>query len=269
MIGKKLWAVVHFIMLLILLYWNYIAQNGSLPYSISELSNMYSTLFTPAGYTFAIWGLIYLALLAMSVYMLIQAFQKEAENGFIRKSAPYLFFAYFFMTLWLWFWGNDQVMIALVMMFLVLGNLILVVVRLRMNLHHPSLSITAFVWWPIHLLFGWICVASIANTAVYLKKTGWDGMGIPEVGWTYLMIAVVCILGLILIAQRNLREVSYVFIWALIGIASANWGSQMEIVFLCLAGSFSLLAFSFYHALQNKQSLPFQKWKKGKEEEST
>jgi len=262
MIGKKLWAIAHFIMLLFLLQWNFIAQSGNLPYTISEISGMYQTYFTPAAYTFSIWGLIYLSLLCLSIFMIIAAFKKEVEDQFIQRSAPYLFFAYFFMSLWLWFWANDQLMYALILMFLILGNLIMTIIRLRMNLYNPSLQITAFVWWPIHLLFGWICVASIANTAAYLKKVDWHGFSVDEIGWTYFMIAVVCILGLILIAKRNLREVAYVYIWALIGIAVANLPDQMGIVLLCLGGSFSLLAFNIYNASRNKGSLLWNKPKR-------
>ncbi len=38
-----------------------------------EVSALYPTLVTPAGYVFAIWGLIYIALLAYSVAQFVQA----------------------------------------------------------------------------------------------------------------------------------------------------------------------------------------------------
>lgn len=265
MIGKKLWSVVHFLMLLVLLYWNFLANNGSLPATMGEISNRYDTLFTPAGYTFSIWGFIYLGLLALSIYMLVAVFKKSIQDDFVQRSAPYLFFTYFLMTLWLWFWSNDHVMYALIVMSLILGNLILVVIRLRMQLVHADFKHTFFVWWPIDMLFGWICVATIANVAVYLQKTQWEGWGFSDTAWAYLMIGVVCILGLILTTTRNMREVSYVFIWALIGIAVKNWDVNESIALLCFGACFTLFFLNLYHISQNPHTLP---WKRKGEEKS-
>ncbi len=52
-----------------------------------DVSDKYSTLFTPAGYAFSIWGLIYLALGAYVVY---QAFWARQDEPLYDRLAPWL-----------------------------------------------------------------------------------------------------------------------------------------------------------------------------------
>lgn len=263
MIGKKAWSIFHFIGLIYLLWWNYIAQSGNLPYNMGELSAKYPTLFTPASYAFAIWGVIYLALIASAIFMIYAAFKKGFENDFIQRSAPYLTSAYLFMITWLWFWCNDRVFVALIFMILILLTLILAVLRLRMELYDAGVRLMAFVWWPIDLLFGWICVATVANISIYLYASGWDGWGMSELNWTFITIGLVTALGLILIASRNMREVAAVFIWALAAIAYKQWEINPEIAYLALAAIVTLGVYSSIHAMQNKITLPHNKIKRG------
>lgn len=263
MIGKKLWSVIHFLLLCLLLVWNYIGQSGNLPYTMAELSAKYPTLFTPAGYAFSIWGVIYLGLLVLSFYMMYCAFKKEKEDAFVVRSAPYLSLAYFFMIHWIWFWGNDQLLISLGFMFLILVSLVLAVLRLRMELWDAPVHFMATVWWPIDLLFGWICVATTANITVYLTSIGWVGWGLNEVQWTFLIIGLVSALGLFLIATRNMREVGAVFIWALAAIAVRNWEVHQDLALFCLACIATLAVYSTYHAFSNKYTLPHNKIKRG------
>jgi len=263
MIGSRFWSVFHFLLLGILLWWNYIANSGSLPYTMGELSAKYPTLFTPAAYAFAIWGVIYLGLIALGIYMLYAAFKKDFKDEFIRRTAPYLSIAYIGMIGWLWFWGNDLILYSLGFMLLILISLIFCVLRLRMELWDAPVHFMALVWWPIDLLFGWICVATVANISIFLYSIGWDGLGLAPQHWTYIAIGLVIALGLMLIAARNMREVAAVFIWALAAIAYKQWDAQMEIAYLCLGGIVTLGVYSSIHAMQNKDTLPHNKIKRG------
>ena len=54
----------------------------------AEISDSYPVFFVPAGYVFAIWGLIYIALIAFSVYQLLPA---QKESSILNKLAvPYI-----------------------------------------------------------------------------------------------------------------------------------------------------------------------------------
>ncbi len=48
--------------------------------TIGEVSNKYPALFTPAGVTFSVWGIIYLALLAFCIYHLVKAFRANMSH---------------------------------------------------------------------------------------------------------------------------------------------------------------------------------------------
>ena len=47
---------------------------------VGQVSARYETVFAPAGITFAIWGVIYLALVAFSFFHLYAAFTKSAKS---------------------------------------------------------------------------------------------------------------------------------------------------------------------------------------------
>src|SRR5918993_2168813 len=47
---------------------------------VGEVSNNYSSLFTPAPVTFAIWGLIYLSLSAFVIYHIVNAWKKPETH---------------------------------------------------------------------------------------------------------------------------------------------------------------------------------------------
>ena len=49
--------------------------------TIASVSSKYTNLFTPAGYAFSIWGLIYLSLIAFSVVQLRVAWSQEVWAG--------------------------------------------------------------------------------------------------------------------------------------------------------------------------------------------
>lgn len=77
-------AVLNFLSLLLAIAVNVLAQLGKInDQTIGEVSHRYPNLFTPADYTFSIWGLIYLSLLLFTGYMLTEAFSKERKKRWL------------------------------------------------------------------------------------------------------------------------------------------------------------------------------------------
>ncbi|MDQ3634920.1 MAG: hypothetical protein M3405_10510 [Acidobacteriota bacterium] len=63
---------------------NYLAADGIINNKTTgELAEKYTTDITPAGYAFSIWGVIYLGLIAFSIY---QALPTQTDNYLLRKS---------------------------------------------------------------------------------------------------------------------------------------------------------------------------------------
>jgi len=73
---------------------------------------------------------------------------------------------------------------------------------------------------------GWITVASIANVAVALTATGWDGGGVQPVMWAVLVLAVAVLIALMVIVTRKDVAYSLVIMWALAGIMSKQIENQ-------------------------------------------
>jgi len=196
-----------------------------------QISDMYPTLFTPAGYVFSIWGVIYLGLIALVVY----GATKRGDE--VTDKLGYWFAASsIFNGLWIIAWHYDWLWLSIVLMLGILGSLIAVYERLGIGRTTASGAETWLVRVPISIYLGWISVATIANVSVLAYANGWTGWGVAESAWTVLMIVVGGLLNTLMIWRR--REVAYglVYVWAGVGIAVANgFGSAIGIVALIVA----------------------------------
>ena len=158
---KKTLAVINTLVIAATIVFNSIAgSRGINGNTVGGISDKYDTLFTPSGYAFAIWGIIYLALIAFAVFQLRRAFSKEKESDFILQAGPWMSVANMANILWLYAWLYEYTGLSLVLMLIILVSLMLLVIRLNMERWDAPFPIIAFVWWPICIYSGWIAVAS-------------------------------------------------------------------------------------------------------------
>src|SRR5436190_21071037 len=95
--------------------------NGVTPAMISE---RHPSLITPAGYAFSIWSLIYLWLVAFSIYQLI------SDGRF--KNIRWLYLASCVLNVaWLWFWHHGEIAICLALIVGLAAVLFEIVRRLK------------------------------------------------------------------------------------------------------------------------------------------
>ncbi|MUP45264.1 tryptophan-rich sensory protein [Gramella sp. BOM4] len=256
---KKL-AVFNLFSVILAIILNFFAQTGRINgTTVGELSDKYSNLFTPAGYAFSIWGLIYLSLLAFSVFMVYQAYNHGKYTDFIKNTSGWFIIANLGTCLWLVAWLYEYIAISVIIMFLILAKLLKIVINNNMERWDAPIQVIAFYWWPICLYSGWIAVASIANMASYLAKVGWDGAIFTEVEWTVIMIGVAVIINLLMIWLRNMREFAAVGIWALIAIYVRHNGSEDLIANTAIAGAILLFLNVAYHGFLNRKTNPISK----------
>jgi hypothetical protein len=192
--------------------------NGRTP---QEISNALPSYFTPAGYTFSIWGAIYLALIGFTVY---QALPDQRERPLLRQIG-WLFVASSAANVgWLLSWHYGYYAASVVFMAGLLLTLIAIYLRLHIGYPAPGLTVAQrlLVHLPFSLYLGWITVATIANVASVAGHYGWDGSGIAGQVWSAIMMgAAVIIAGLLLLNRRNLAYAA-VLVWALFGIRAAS-----------------------------------------------
>lgn len=193
----------------------------------SEISDAYPNLFTPAGYVFSIWGIIYALLLVFAVF---QASPSQREKPFLSKIS-YLFVLSSIANIsWLFLWHYEQIVLSLVPMFVLLATLIAIYLRLQIGRSDVSLKEKLCVHLPFSVYLGWITVAPIANVAAALVAVNWDGWGLSVVTWTVLMIIVAAVITLAVIITRRDIAFSLVIIWALIGIIVKQIENQTIVI---------------------------------------
>lgn len=263
----KKWAILNFLSVILATAVSYYSQaveiHGN---TIGSLSEKYGNLFTPAGYAFAIWGVIYLALFGYSIFQIYAAFSSKEDDLFIRQTGPWFILANLCNAAWVFAWLYEYTGFSVLLMILLLFSLIMIIRNTNMELWDAPLKILAFSWWPICLYSGWITVALIANIASYLTKIEWHVVFFNEAQWTMLMIIVAAVINIAVIYMRNMREFAAVGIWALVAIYFRQYGEHNLIAYTALVASVAILSNITYHGYINRKTNPLYRIFKGKED---
>ncbi|NDK55585.1 hypothetical protein [Pontibacter fetidus] len=211
--------------------------------TIGEVSDKYPTLFTPAGITFAIWGVIYLALTGFCLYHVVRAFKappSDEANKDLQRIG-YLFMLNNLATgAWTIAWVYEWLLVSVLLMLVQLVTLLLI--HLRLGIYDTSRSAASrwFTQFPLSIYFGWICIATIANISAALVGLGWTGFGISPEVWTIAMLAVATLLTLFVVLNRHNPFVGLVTTWAFYGIIlkhqALNLPASMNIIATAWAG---------------------------------
>ncbi|MCW4023027.1 MAG: tryptophan-rich sensory protein [Candidatus Bathyarchaeota archaeon] len=183
----------------------------------ADVSDMYPTLVTPAGFTFAIWGIIYTLL---ALFVIYQALPKNKDKPFLSQVSWFFGLSSLFNVVWLVLWHYDFVTYSVILMLGLLTSLILVYRRLDIGRTTADIKERLMVHLPFSVYLGWISIATIANVSVALTAIGWDGFGIEASTWAVLIIVVALLLSIAMIALRKDIAFCCVVIWALFGILS-------------------------------------------------
>lgn len=195
--------------------------------STADISDMYPTLITPAGYVFSIWGVIYILL---GIFVVFQALPSEKGKDYQNRIGWLFVLSSLLNIFWLFLWQYEYLSLSVVLMFLFLATLIAIYLRLNIGKSAVSLREKLAVHLPFSVYLGWITIASIANVAVFLVSENWDGFGISQGTWATLIVIVALLITLLVIVTR--RDVAYglVIIWALVGIAVKQSENQNIVV---------------------------------------
>ncbi len=253
---KKALAIFNIIAILAVIIINGISgANGFFGNTVASISDKYNTMFTPAGYAFSIWGVIYLGLICFAVFQAYRAFKVKTDAGFILHIGPWMILNSLANIAWIFAWLSENIGLSLVIMLFILATLLIIVVRLNMERWDAPFPIIAFVWWPICIYSGWIAVATIANVAVYLVSIQWLAL-FSATTWTVIMIGAAVILNLLMILTRNMREFAAVGVWALVAIAIRHWDLIAPIQWTAMGGAILLSSAIFIHAYMNRSTHP-------------
>jgi translocator protein len=188
----------------------------------AEPSNRNPTFFTPAGYAFSIWGLIYLW---MALWIVGQTIYRFRDISVLAVTYDRISFLYLLSAIlnccWLFSWQFEQFWLSCVLMVLYL--LTLCVIHYRIPVKYQDFSKNRFDYFVtqvfISLNLGWITVATVANFAITLTWEGISSVGeISGPASAVVMICIATVLGLTgLILNRDFVFCG-VLIWAFVAI---------------------------------------------------
>lgn len=179
-----------------------------------DISDRFRVYFTPSGYVFSIWSLIYAGLIAYAVY---QWAHRERRASLRSIEIPVLASCALNIG-WLSAWHYELFRTSMVVMIALLGSLVVIYKRLRMT--EPGSSVERWTTDATFSLYvGWVSVATLANLAVVLdaaqaRPFGWDAM-------TWALLTTIVAGAVAAAVAAVTRDVIYlgVFVWAVIGIA--------------------------------------------------
>jgi benzodiazapine receptor len=200
---------------------NALPLNGQ---NTGEISDRFDILFVPAGYVFSIWSLIYLGLIAYSIF---QASPGQRENPRLRRIGYLYVLSSIANIVWLFLWHYEVFTLTLVAMVTILLSLILIYLRLDVGRSRVSRGERWSVHVPFSIYLGWITVATIANTSQVLFFINGNDWWLPPEAWTLILLAVG--IGLATAASWNRRDFAYslVLVWAYIGIGVEQADNQL------------------------------------------
>lgn len=210
--------------------------------TMPEISAKYPSLFTPAGFTFSIWGVIYLALLLFVVY---QALPSQRSNATIAGISRLFQVNCVANAAWLVAWHYDLLSVSLLIMLVLLATLVLIYRVLIIEVSRASVAQHAFVHLPFSLYTGWITLATIANLSAVQTGNGWDNVGLTAVTWTLLKLAIAGAIGATMVLRFGDAVFVLVVAWAAYGIsvmqhatpAVAGAATSLSLLALLLAAS--------------------------------
>jgi len=191
---------------------NALPLNGQ---NTGQISDRFQVYFVPAGYVFAIWGLIYIGLLAYAVF---QALPSQKDNPRLQATGWWVVLGGLANSMWIFLWHYEQFVGTLGAMLILLATLIITYLNLGTGKTKVSSAETWAVRVPFSIYLGWISVATIANVSDVLDFLKWNQFGISDGTWMIAILAVVVVLAALMNFIR--RDIAYtaVLLWALAGI---------------------------------------------------
>lgn len=187
----------------------------------ADISNKYSTVFTPAGITFSIWGVIYLSLFGFTIYHLISAYKDDVHaevNQDVSRIGNLFIVNNIATTAWVFAFTYEYLLTSMLLIIIQLITLIKIFITLNFFDNAKTFYNKLFTQFPLTIYFAWLCVANIANISLYLVSKGWDGFGIVPSMWAIIMITVTIILSIFIIIGKKNPFFGLVIVWALYGI---------------------------------------------------
>ncbi|WP_104990357.1 tryptophan-rich sensory protein [Deinococcus sp. NW-56] len=186
--------------------------------SNADVSDALPNAFTPAGLTFAIWGVIFLGLLTFAVY---QALPAQRGPRLDRLFWPFLL-SNLLNVSWLLAFQSLNIGLSVPIMLALLGSLIWLYLNVRALPPQGAEGLTLLL--PTSLYLGWISVATIANVTAWLVSEGVTAglAGLSAPAWSAVLLLIAAGLGTFFLARFRDYAYAAVLLWSFYGVYAAR-----------------------------------------------
>jgi hypothetical protein len=195
----------------------------------------------PAGYAFAIWGLIYAWLIISAIYGLV----RRADDPVWDAARMPLIVSLAAGTPWLAV-ANASAVWATVLIFVMAAGAIAALIRAPPHDH----------WWfktPIGIYAGWLTAASFVSLG---STAAGYGIVMDAMGWAYLGIVGALAVAVLVMLRSSAPAYGLTVIWALVGIIVANGAQVWSVSALACAGIAAIFAVIAMMRLSGRSAAP-------------
>ncbi|XP_071836441.1 uncharacterized protein [Apostichopus japonicus] len=257
-------------------------ENDRFESSTGNISDRFDTEITPAGWTFSIWGVIYIFQALWIIYILI-SICRRTESGPLYKNpmiVSVLFLAVYALNMalnvsWLLLWDRLMFEVALAVLILITFTLYVCLIdyHIRINKNVKQLAkgnkldlflFRLFLQNGVSIYATWCTIATLINLTIVLVYTvGLEQQVACLISLSVLALELVVFVALdMFVFERYLRYTFSTYLtvlWALSGSLAANWDptkphSIMSVILLGLTAI--LLVTKLVLTIINSQTKP-------------
>jgi translocator protein len=198
--------------------------------------------FSPTGFIFTGWGIVYLGLIAFAIY---QARKQAREAPWLDVVAVPFIVSSLANMAWFGLWQSQNTTLALIPLLILLLTLIYIYDKLEIGFYPVSRLSYWCVHFPFSIYLGFISVLTFINASVTLYNLGGGELfGFHGGSWA----AGLCILAGALASVAMLRNRDYaytlVIALALVGVGVKFWDQQIQVLLFGIALAFGVMLIS-------------------------
>lgn len=215
--NRKKKSIINIAVYIIMLIINYLGASGFINgLKQKDVSDMFHTSITPAGFTFSIWGVIYLLILISLINMYFNT--DIGHNAFfIDKISNIFILSCIFNILWIISFSYVKIFLSLIFIIFLMVSILLILIRISDRYNNKILYKIAF-----GLYGGWLLAASFVNAAAYLTYLGAADFNMNSGVFALISLLLICLLSLFLYKYHKNLFYYISIIWAFIGIIAES-----------------------------------------------
>jgi len=229
MTKQRKWVIGYFIAFVIMIIMNYTA--GS---SVGNVADENPTIIQPAGFAFAIWGLIYVLIF---IWMIKLLFSKGDKPPIAERLKYWPIINFILNGLWI---------VAFTQQWMIISTIVILALLFTLFKMHTIISAELYHWYdrlPFSIYFGWVTIASIVNIFTAFSNYNIESfLGMSELTWTIIAIIAAAFIGIFIARFFNDWLYPLVLIWPFFGIYMESGDVSTGLNITLAAASLTLVA---------------------------